>query len=105
MATQVTPSIDILRREVQAKYTELSDSPDLTYHFHHGRPLAEILGYQMDQVDAMPAQAVESFAGVGNPHGLGPVSQGETILDRAATIRSTASSPLLRLRLITGAES
>ena len=81
MATQVTPSIDILRREVQAKYTEVSDSPDLTYHFHHGRPLAEILGYQMDQVDAMPPKAVESFAGVGNPHSIGPVNPGETVLD------------------------
>ena len=35
----------------------------------------------MDQVDALPSQAVESFAGVGNPFGLGPVHSGETLLD------------------------
>lgn len=56
-------------------------NPDQTFHFHHGRPLAEILGYEMDQVDAMPAQAVESFAGVGNPFSLGAIQLGETVLD------------------------
>jgi ubiquinone/menaquinone biosynthesis C-methylase UbiE len=35
----------------------------------------------MDQVDVMPAEAVESFAGVGNPFALGPIQPGETVLD------------------------
>jgi arsenite methyltransferase len=81
MATQVTPNVQTLRREVQEKYTELAESPDLTFHFHHGRPLAEILGYSMEQVDAMPPQAIESFAGVGNPFSLGAIQPGETVLD------------------------
>ena len=71
MAIQVTPDVGTLQREVQLKYTELAESPDLTFHFHHGRPLAKILGYPMDIVDAMPDQAVESFAGVGNPFSVG----------------------------------
>ena len=81
MAVQVTPQIDVLRREVQERYTEVAANPDQTFHFHHGRPLAEILGYAMDQVDAMPAQAVESFAGVGNPFSVGSIQPGETVLD------------------------
>ena len=81
MAVQVTPQIDVLRREVQERYTEVAANPDQTFHFHHGRPLAEILGYTMDQVDAMPAQAVESFAGVGNPFSVGSIQPGETVLD------------------------
>ncbi|MCI0859097.1 MAG: methyltransferase type 11, partial [Chloroflexi bacterium] len=64
MALQVAPETEVLRKEVQIRYTEVAESPDQTFHFHHGRPMAEILGYTMDQVDAMPAQAVESFAGV-----------------------------------------
>jgi ubiquinone/menaquinone biosynthesis C-methylase UbiE len=40
-----------------------------------------MLGYPMAQVDIMPAQAVESFAGVGNPLALGPLHSGETVLD------------------------
>jgi len=81
MATQVTPQTDVLRREVQARYAEVATNPDQIFHFHHGRPMAEILGYTMDQVDAMPAQAVESFAGVGNPFSVGSIQPGETVLD------------------------
>ena len=35
----------------------------------------------MDKVDAMPPDAVESFAGVGNPFSLGPVRAGQTVVD------------------------
>ena len=81
MTTQVTPDVEVLRREVQHKYTEVAASPDQTFHFHHGRPLAEMLGYSMDLVDSMLPQAVESFAGVGNPFSLGTIHAGETVLD------------------------
>jgi SAM-dependent methyltransferase len=81
MATQVAPDVAVLRREVQHKYTEVATSPEQTFHFHHGRPLAQLLGYPMEQVDAMPLQAVESFAGVGNPCSLGDIRPGETVLD------------------------
>ena len=78
---QVAPETEVLRKEVQIRYTEVAESPDQTFHFHHGRPMAEILGYTMDQVDAMPTQAVESFAGVGNPFSVGSIQPGETVLD------------------------
>ncbi|MCI0782393.1 MAG: methyltransferase domain-containing protein, partial [Chloroflexi bacterium] len=81
MALQVAPETEVLRKEVQIRYTEVAESPDQTFHFHHGRPMAEILGYTMDQVDAMPTQAVESFAGVGNPFSVGSIQPGETVLD------------------------
>ena len=81
MAMRVAPQTEVLRKEVQLRYTEVAKNPDQTFHFHHGRPMAEILGYTMDQVDAMPAQAVESFAGVGNPFSLGSIHPGETVLD------------------------
>ncbi|MDP6548716.1 MAG: methyltransferase domain-containing protein [Dehalococcoidia bacterium] len=81
MASRVTPVVDTLRREVPDKYTEVATNPERTFHFHHGRPLAQLLGYPMDQVDAMPAGAVESFAGVGYPFSLGTIRPGETVLD------------------------
>jgi arsenite methyltransferase len=81
MTTQVTPDVEVLRREVQHKYTEVATSPDETFHFHHGSPLAEMLGYPMNLVDSMPPQSVESFAGVGNPCSLGPIHAGEMVLD------------------------
>ena len=78
---RVAPQTEVLRREVQVRYAEVAAKPDQTFHFHHGRPMAEILGYTMEQVDAMPAQAVESFAGVGNPFSVGPIQPGESVLD------------------------
>ena len=81
MTTYVTPDRETLYHAVRDRYTEVALNPEHTFHFHHGRPVAEMLGYPMDQVDAWPAQAVESFAGVGNPFGLGPVHSGETLLD------------------------
>lgn len=63
------------------KYTEVAANPNRTFHFHHGRPLAQMLGYPMDLVDVLPPKAVESFAGVGNPFSLGAIHPGETVLD------------------------
>ena len=73
--------MDTLRREVQAKFAEVAENPERTFHFHHGRPLAEILGYPMDKVYAISSDAEESFAGVGNPLSLGPVLAGQTVVD------------------------
>ena len=81
MTTHVTPDRETLYHAIRDRYTEVALNPEHTFHFHHGRPLAEILSYPMDQVDALPAQAVESFSGVGNPFSLGPVHSGETLLD------------------------
>ena len=81
MATQITPDVEMLRHEVKLKYTEVAENPELTFHFHHGRPLAKLLHYPMDMVDAMPDQAVESFAGVGNPFSVGDILTGETVID------------------------
>ena len=81
MATQIAPETDLLRRDIQEKYTEVADSPDLEFHFHHGLPLAKILEYPEELLAGLPDEAVESFAGVGNPFSLGEIALGETVLD------------------------
>ncbi len=81
MTTHVTPDRETLYHAIRDRYTEVALNPERTFHFHHGRPLAEILGYPMDQVDALLPQAVESFSGTGNPLGLGQVHSGERLLD------------------------
>ncbi len=40
-----------------------------------------MLGYPADFVEAMPDRAVESFAGVGNPFSLRPLTAGERVVD------------------------
>lgn len=53
----------------------------MTFHFHHGLPLAKILEYPEEQLEGLPIEAVESFAGVENPFSLGKIAPGETVLD------------------------
>ena len=81
MATQVAPKIEILRREIQEKYTELANSPEFSYHFNHGLPLARLLEYSEEHLAGLPPEAVESFAGLGNPFSVGEIAPGETVVD------------------------
>lgn len=81
MAIQIAPDVEILRRDIQEKYTEVAGSPKLEFHFHHGRPLAKILEYKDEFLEDLPDEAVESFAGVGNPFSVGEIAPGETVLD------------------------
>jgi SAM-dependent methyltransferase len=70
-----------LREEVKKKYRDVAIKPHDTYHFHTGRPLAARLGYDAKAVDAMPDEAVESFAGVANPFSLRDLKPGERVVD------------------------
>ncbi len=81
MATQIAPEVETLRKEIQEKYTELASSPELTFHFNHGLSLAKLLEYPEELLAGLPPQAVESFAGLGNPFSVGEISPGETVLD------------------------
>ena len=81
MATQIAPEVDILRNEVQKKYAELASNPERTFHFNHGLKLAKMLDYPVDLLSLLPPEAVESFAGLGNPFSVGEIAEGETVLD------------------------
>jgi SAM-dependent methyltransferase len=70
-----------LREEIKKKYREVAIKPHDQYHFHTGRPLAKRLGYAAEVVDAMPDEAVESFAGVANPFLLRAPQAGDRIVD------------------------
>jgi SAM-dependent methyltransferase len=72
---------EALRADVREKYREVALDPSGKFHFHTGRPLAALLGYPDEVVDALPDRAVESFAGVGNPFSLRPLHVGERVVD------------------------
>jgi SAM-dependent methyltransferase len=84
MTQQVLPAkVDRnrLREQIQDKYTDVAERPELGFHFHTGRPLAAMLGYDLAEVDALPPSTVDSFAGTGNPFSMGRLRAGETVLD------------------------
>jgi ubiquinone/menaquinone biosynthesis C-methylase UbiE len=62
--TQQLDTADLERR-VKDVYRHVAEHPDEQYHFEMGRPLAERLGYPAQLLDAIPAESLASFAGVG----------------------------------------
>lgn len=84
MTIEVRPAdvdTEELRCLISDKYTEVATTPEKGFHFHTGRPLAMMLGYPEEIVDALPSGTVESFAGTGNPFSMGDLNPGETVLD------------------------
>jgi arsenite methyltransferase len=70
-----------LKGEIVRMYQEVADNPEGEFHFYHGREAAELFAYSAEWLDNAPAGAVESFAGVGNPHERSNLQQSETVLD------------------------
>jgi SAM-dependent methyltransferase len=70
-----------LKGEIIRMYQEIAENPDGEFHFFHGRDAAELFGYDPEWLDRAPTGAVDSFAGVGNPHERSNLQPGETVLD------------------------
>lgn len=83
MTTQHARRLDTeeLEARVKAMYEQVALEPEREFHFETGRPLAQRLGYPGADLDAIPAQAIESFAGVGYFLDLADIHVGETVLD------------------------
>jgi arsenite methyltransferase len=73
--------VDRLRAEVTAMYRHVAREDDAGLHFEIGRPLAERLGYPARLLDAIPAEALSSFAGVGHHLDLAALRPGDAVLD------------------------
>jgi arsenite methyltransferase len=70
-----------LEAEIKAMYRHVARGEDDELHFEVGRGLAEHLGYPGDLLDAIPAEALASFAGVGHHLDLAALQPGEAVLD------------------------
>jgi len=63
----------------RAEYAAVAAEPDRGFHFHTGYRLAAILGYPQEWIETLPAGAVASMAGTGNPLTLGEIRPGERV--------------------------
>ncbi|MCI0698108.1 methyltransferase domain-containing protein [candidate division KSB1 bacterium] len=77
------PDLDLqqLRAAIQEEYATVALEPQRGFHFHTGRPLARLLGYDDEWLRGIPEASIESFAGTGNPFSLGKLSSGEKNID------------------------
>jgi SAM-dependent methyltransferase len=82
---QAVPAADVdivqLRQEIQAEYALVANEPERGFHFHTGRPLARLLGYEEAWLEGIPESAIESLAGTGNPFSIQPLAPGERVVD------------------------
>jgi SAM-dependent methyltransferase len=70
-----------LEARVKAMYRKVAEDPQGEFHFEMGRAMAERLGYAPADLDRIPAEAIESFAGVGYYFDLAALNEGETVVD------------------------
>lgn len=77
------PGLDVasLREAIREEYGAVAMHPERGFHFHTGRPLARLLGYEDAWLEQIPAPTIASFAGTGNPFSLGILAVGESVVD------------------------
>lgn len=73
--------VELLRRAIQEEYAHVAADPGQGFHFHTGRRLAGILGYDDAWFTGVPEESIASFAGTGNPFSLGRLAPGERVVD------------------------
>jgi arsenite methyltransferase len=71
----------VLEAQVRDMYRQVAREEEAELHFAVGRPLALRLGYPEELLDAIPAEALASFAGVGYHLDLASLSPGDQVLD------------------------
>jgi SAM-dependent methyltransferase len=81
MTTVTTFDPKELEAKVKAMYRSVAENPKGDFHFEMGRAMAERLGYAPADLDRIPAESIESFAGVGFYFHLADVKAGETVVD------------------------
>jgi ubiquinone/menaquinone biosynthesis C-methylase UbiE len=62
-------------------YRDVALNPHGDFHFEMGRALTERLGYARADLDAIPREAIDSFAGVGYYFDLAALRPGEAVVD------------------------
>ena len=80
-AAPIDLDVDALRAAIRKEYETVALDPGRGFHFHTGRTLAAIVGYEEAWLEGIPESSIESFAGTGNPFSLGVIAPGERVVD------------------------
>ena len=83
--SQVAQPVDVntttLRDAIKDEYKQVAEDPGKGFHFHTGRRLTKIVGYQDEWLTGVSELAIASFAGTGNPFAMGELAPGERVVD------------------------
>ena len=80
-ATPIDLDVEALRSAIREEYETVALDPARGFHFHTGRALTAIVGYEDEWLEGIPETAIESFAGTGNPFSLGTLESGARVVD------------------------
>ncbi len=72
---------EFIFKAVEDMYTAVAAQPGTVFHFPTGRLACLFVGYPADLLDRLPAEATESFAGVGYPFAAEVIREGDVVLD------------------------
>lgn len=81
MVAFVSLKREAIQHAVRDMYTAVARMPGRVFHFPTGEVACRLLGYPQEQIQAIPATAVESFAGVGYPFAADLIRAGDHVLD------------------------
>jgi arsenite methyltransferase len=70
-----------LETKVKSMYTDVATAPQGRFHFEMGRAMAERLGYAPADLERVPSDAIDSFAGVGYFFHFADLKPGEQVVD------------------------
>src|SRR6188768_943822 len=98
---------EFILKAVEEMYTDVASRPGAVFHFPTGRLACLFVGYPADQLDRLPAEATESFAGVGYPFAADVIRRGDAGLDMTPAMReklerNVAAMELRHVRVIDG---
>jgi SAM-dependent methyltransferase len=89
---------EFIFKAVEEMYTDVASRPGAVFHFPTGRLACLFVGYPAEQLDCLPPEATESFAGVGYPFAADVIRAGDTVLD----IGSGSGTDALIAAMLTG---
>lgn len=89
---------EFILKAVEEMYTDVAARPGAVFHFPTGRLACLFVGYPADQLDCLPEEATESFAGVGYPFSPDVIRQGDAVLD----VGSGSGTDTLIAAMLTG---
>jgi len=82
METQISQKDkDQIEAGIRSKYVKVAKNPEGLFEYPTGRAGLEALDYNPELIRSLPEVVIASYCGAGNPFSLGPINEGERVLD------------------------
>ena len=70
-----------IQKKIRKTYSKAAKDPDGLFSYPTGHAGLTTLRYDPELLRALPEEVAASYCGVGNPFTLGPINEGDTVLD------------------------